>query len=710
MPPPVSSLLTHHRLRRLLVLAAAGGGGAVLVSRLARVMRSQRRAQAALAAAADFAPAKTSAKEKPAKDARVAVDARFLQRLRSILKICVPGPASREAALILLQGSLLLARTVLSDYIARLEGTCAEKVTGQDWPAFRLVVRQFALVAVPASVVNSALKAVQIVIQLAFRKRLTVYLHKLYLEQRAYYSASVLGGLGHADQRLTDDVEKFCESVAELYSRTFKPLLDIILFSRSLGAIIGYKGQTFLYGYFIVMGAFLRATSPPLGLMTAQYSSLNGAFRSAHARIVASAEAIAFNDPPAGRAEMQALNRRLERMVQHSRLTAFQRFVQSCVDGYVTKYTASVIGLIIFALPLHAATANTSKMDSSIVAGMYVHSMRAMMQSSSAMGQLVLVYKRINTLAGHTARVSELLEQVRELGRPNGRLVAFQRAQDRVQGTNGGVAQGADAAVTAVANGATTPATNGVAVQRASGSFADICDITSAKVAKNVSGPNIKLEDVSLWAPDGRLLVRDLNMEVPPGCSVLVEGMNGSGKTGLLRMLAGLWPLQSGTVTLPPRDSIFFLPQKPYMFAGGSLASQLMYPNLPGVVIGENASFDEEHGLHCLTAVELPHLLTRCDGWDGVLAWDDILSGGERNRLAVARLLYHRPTFAILDECTAAVSSDGELVLYKAMADAGISMLSVAHRKAVREYHQYSIVFDGNTGWEWKNLNDGSDD
>lgn len=333
----VMSSLLQARLRRAVILAVTGGGGALALHKLRRVMRAQRRVQATLAASAD---AEASGKsDSSSRSPRVAVDGRFVKRLLSILKICVPGIASPEAGLVILQGLLLLSRTLLSDYIARLEGICGEKVTAQDWVAFRTVVKKFAAVAFPASVVNAALKAVQIVIQLAFRQRLTSYLHKVYMENRAYYSASVLGGIAHADQRLTDDVEKFCETIAELYSRTFKPALDVIFFTRSLSRIIGYKGQAFLYSYFIIIGAVLRALSPPLGLMTAQYSSLNGDFRAAHSRVASSAEEIAFNDPPAGRAEMQALNNRLNRMVSHSRCTAFLRFIQSSVDGYATKYT-----------------------------------------------------------------------------------------------------------------------------------------------------------------------------------------------------------------------------------------------------------------------------------------------------------------------------------------------------------------------------------
>lgn len=637
-------------VRRVAIGLALGGVGSAVLHRLSRAMYLSRLRQRALAASAlplGLEKAEVTSEDQSSSSsssiARVAVDGRFGQRLAAILRICMPSLFCKETGLVLLQGMLLLSRTVLSDSIARLEGVCGEKVTSQDWTGFRAVIAKFATVSVPASIVNAALKALQIYIQLAFRKRLTSYLHKLYMENRAYYSAAVLGGISHADQRLTDDVEKFCEAVAELYSRTFKPLLDVSLFTYSLSKIIGLRGQLFLHGYFVVIGILLKAVSPPLALMTAQYGTLNGSFRSAHSRIAANAEEIAFNDPPAGRTEMQALNSKLERMVEHSQLTAFQRFLQSSLDGYCTKYTASIIGLVIFALPLYLSPASQGEL-SSVIAGKYINAMRLMMQSSSAMGQLVLVYKRVSTLAGHTARVSELLEQVRELGQPNGRLNAFQRVQNRV-------------AQSSMANGTST---QGSVVANGPNSWENLphcSDVRPADIAAMKHGSSLKLEKVTLWAPDGSLLVQDISIEVPPGRSVIIEGPNGSGKSSILRMLAGLWPLQSGIVTLPNRSSMFFLSQRPYVFAGGSLAMQLMYPNLPGVVVGETVCFDEDRALKCLQDVELPHLVSRCGGFDGMLQWDEVLSGGERNRLAVARLLYHRPTFAILDEVRFTYSS-----------------------------------------------------
>lgn len=682
LPLRVPTVL-HSRSRVALALLVAGGGTAVFTTRLAKQLRRCRAEQTALtalsvsSAVTKVPPDQSGTSKGPS---RVAVNGLFLRRLVSILKVCVPGIFTREVLLLATQLIMMVSRTLLSDRITALEGVCAQNVTAQNWDGFRRVLIGFALNTIPASIVNSALKALEVLVQISFRLRLTRFLHRLYMGNRAYYSASVLGGLSHPDQRISDDVDKFSESIAELASYTFKPLLDVIVFSRSLARIIGYKTQIGLYGYFIIMGSILRAISPPLGRMTAEYASLNADFCTSHHRVATHAESIAFNDPPSGRAEMQALNVRIERTVTHSALSVFQRFVQQCVDGYFVKYTASIIGLIIFAIPLYY-TPVTQRAATNVIAGQYINSMRLMMQASSAMGQLVLCYKRINTLAGHTARVAELIEKVRELGKPSGHLDAFRKVQERVA----------------------TPKKEGEGLSGENASLEDITVLARQWSPKRKAGKMIGLEHVYMWSPDGSALVRDLTFEVPDGTSVIILGPNGSGKSSILRMLAGLWPLQAGTVTLPARSEVFYLSQRPYMYSG-SLKEQLMYPRLPGVIVGETILFDEKRAQHSLDCVELGNLPSRCGGFDGKLAWDDALSGGERNRLAVARLLYHKPRFAVLDECTAAVSADGEVVLYEAMASAGITLLSVAHRKAVMNYHEIAVVLDGCGGWEIRQL------
>lgn len=560
---------------------------------------------------------------------------------------------------------------------------CARYIIARDSQKLRRLLILFCGVAVPAAVVNSALKYLQKNLKLSFMRRLTLHLHERYCSHRAYYAASWLGGLTSSDQRLTEDVEKFSHAVSELYSYTFKPMLDVVLFTRSLSQLMGYKSQAMLYGYYLCCAGLLRMTSPPLAQLTAQEAGLAGSFRKAHQRLSTHAEEVAFNDPPAGMAEKMILNQHLYRLLQHSRLSAFQQMVQGVLDGYLVKYGATVVALAVYA-------ANTPKESGGQATAHYIRAMRLLSNTSRGIGDLVMVYKRVTTLAGYTSRVSELLEQVAALGGDNSDKVHTQLYLRNVSSSG-------SLALPLAGDGSLQPP----------------CE------PRRLEGSIVSFQRVFLSSPDGTSLVKELTFDVQPGKSVLIMGPNGCGKSSLFRVAAGLWPLQAGEITLPPKGELFYLSQRPYLVAG-SLRDQLLYPEPPRAV-WETASQKtkdnidswmkskkytedelEERLCACLEAVQLDYLLARGRGWDQVQPWDETLSGGEKQRLAMARLLFHAPKYAILDEATSAVSADGEAVLYTACVQVGITMLSIGHRPALRDFHSTVLHLegqDGDKGW-----------
>ncbi|GLJ12604.1 hypothetical protein SUGI_0194450 [Cryptomeria japonica] len=610
---------------------------------------------------------------------KVAVNALFAKRLCEILRLCVPHVWSKESFLIFVQTCFLYSRTLLTDRIASLEGKSAQAIISKNWSNFFKYLIAFALTSLPAAVVNSGLKAMRTIISLSLQKVLTEHLHQAYLTNHVYYVASNLRGLSNPDQRITEDVAKFCSSISELYSYTFKPVLDVILFSRSLAKTIGYKGQFVLYGYFLLSSSILRAISPPLALLTAQEAALSGNFRNAHQRIVAHAEEIAFNDPPGGVTECKILNDHLHRLIWHSQLFAVQRFLQQVADGYAVKYLASIIGLCVFAAPFYFVKESDSKLSTE----QYVRSIRLLMNTSNAIGQLVLIYKRVTTLAGHTSRVSELLESVKMLSATGGKLKA---------------------------NITSKPIENDPFFQASNDILPRLPYIVWDEI--------IKFDNVTVYAPDGTLLVRELSFEVLPRNSVIIMGPNGSGKSSLLRVLAELWPLHSGTISKPPMGKIFYLSQRPYVVRG-TLRDQVCYPDLqqdslklatrvqtnfasPSTPM-QQYYIDDNRVMEALEATEIGYLLDRGDGLDQIQNWEETLSGGERQRLAISRLLYHCPKFAVLDECTSAVSMDGEEKLYKRIHESGITMLSIAHRPAVKKFHSVGLYLDGSQhGFGWR--------
>ncbi len=209
---------------------------------------------------------------------------------------------------------------------------------------------------------------------------------------------------------------------------------------------------------------------------------------------------------------------------------------------------------------------------------------------------------------------------------------------------------------------------------------------------RTVTESRVALEDVTVETPDGsRALVRGLTAAVAPGEGLLIVGPSGGGKSSLLRAVAGLWQRGAGTVVRPDAGEMLFLPQTPYTVQG-SLRRQLLYPRQP-----EGTADDALHT--ALAAANLADLAERVGGLDAERDWDALLSLGERQRLAFARLLLARPGYAILDEATSALDGPNERRLYEALRQVCPSYVSVGHNPSLRRHHRHVLDLDGAGHW-----------
>ena len=175
----------------------------------------------------------------------------------------------------------------------------------------------------------------------------------------------------------------------------------------------------------------------------------------------------------------------------------------------------------------------------------------------------------------------------------------------------------------------------------------------------------------------------------------------------MARIVAGLWPVYRGLVSRPRSvgtDGIMFLPQRPYLSVG-TLRDQVIYPDSE-MDMRDRGRRDIELK-RVLEEARLGYLPDREGGWDTRKEWKDVLSGGEKQRMAIARLLYHEPRYAFIDEGTSAVSSDVEGLLYENCKEKEITLITISTRASLKKYHTFNLTLgmgEDGTEWEWERI------
>ncbi|MFN6550906.1 ABC transporter ATP-binding protein/permease [Mycolicibacterium septicum] len=200
----------------------------------------------------------------------------------------------------------------------------------------------------------------------------------------------------------------------------------------------------------------------------------------------------------------------------------------------------------------------------------------------------------------------------------------------------------------------------------------------------------VELEDVEVRSPDGDLLLHDLDMQLAPGDSLVITGPSGTGKTTLLRSLARLWPYGSGTVRYPEQGGVMFLSQLPYAPLG-DLRTVACYPSPAG-------AYGDDEIRAALDAVALGNLTSRLDE---EADWGKVLSPGEQQRIAFARVLLAKPSAVFLDEATSALDAGQQHALYTTLRTElpDCIVVSISHRDSVNRLHDRRLELLGDGRW-----------
>jgi putative ATP-binding cassette transporter len=214
-------------------------------------------------------------------------------------------------------------------------------------------------------------------------------------------------------------------------------------------------------------------------------------------------------------------------------------------------------------------------------------------------------------------------------------------------------------------------------------------DLGRIQRGETKGGAMLSLDDLSVTLDDGTAVVRETEVAIGPGERVLVSGDSGSGKSTLLRAVAGLWPWGSGSVNFHPGKRLFMLPQRPYM-PSGTLRRAVAYP-------GAAEDWAPEQIKAALDKVDLGYLTGRIEE---DAPWDQTLSGGEKQRIAFARLLLHRPDIAVLDEATSALDEKSQDKMMATIIHElpEVTVISVAHRAELEAFHTRKVTLERRKG------------
>ncbi|EGW34577.1 uncharacterized protein SPAPADRAFT_135207 [Spathaspora passalidarum NRRL Y-27907] len=597
------------------------------------------------------------------------VNSKFLNQLSIIWRILVPRFYCKNTSLLLSQCFFLIFRTWLSLLVAKLDGQIVKNLISGNGRKFSRDLIYWLLIAFPASYTNAAIKYLEDRLALGFRTNVTRYIHDMYLDQTfAYYKIGVNNPeIDNIDQYITEDLTHFCHSLSSLFSSMGKPFIDLIFFSVYLRDNLGTGALLGIFINYFATAMLLKRATPAFGKLSSQRAQLEGVYFNQHLNLMTNCEEIGFYG--GSLIEKTKLLENFKKLMNHISKEINIGFWYSALEDYVLKYTWSAWGYIFSGLPVfldelwpkQEGEAEKAVEDAAAERRnmrQFITNKRLLLSLADAGSRLMYSIKDVNTLTGYTDRVFSLLTQLHRVHSPR-----FDYG-----------------------------ATKGIA------------DIRGTIQNNYVSG--LRFEHIPVIIPTSQgseysPLISNINFTLSPNKNMLILGSNGSGKTSIARIIAGLWPLYSGLLSKPNDDDMFYLPQKTY-FTTGNLRDQIIYPYTYTDML--EMGYNDDYLYHILREVKLEYLLTREGSFNAVKDWKDVFSGGEKQRMSIARVLFKHPKLVILDESTNAVSTDVEDYLFELLQLKKIPYVTLSHRPLLMKYHDYLLEIDDHGGWKFQDL------
>lgn len=565
---------------------------------------------------------------------------------RRLFKASIPNFTNAAVGYLVTHLILLVVRAFLTIKVASLDGRLVGALVSKRLKKFGQLLAFWMFLGIPASVVNALLNWTKS----NFRKHLRINITNAVMDDYVpdnldpnYYSLLQISdsNIKDPDQRTSTDISRLAGALASLPGQLLKPTLDLMLCAKELSKSgVGSGEGTLALGLIAHFSTIvLRFFSPPFAKLASERANLEGQLRSAHSKVVTNSEEIAFLK--GHERELDYLDYCYYQLERFLKIEFRKKAIHEIAQTFIVKYFWGAAGLVLCSAPVFINKYLGKEPDPS-ASGDFVTNRRLLLSASDSLDRLIYARRYILQVVGHASRVSEFQEALAKL---------------KANKIN-----------------------------------------NSEESGKITYGDEITFNKVRLVTPADVTLIESLTFSIKHGQHLLIAGPNGSGKSSLFRILGGLWPCKEGEIIIPNTENMFYLPQRAYL-CRGNLREQVIYPHSFEQYQNNKHGKTDKDLIEIFKILKLDDLLVGDKPWEAIRNWGEELSVGAQQRLAMARLYYHQPKFAVLDECTSAVSPEMEQFMYQHAQELGISLLSVAHRTALWHFHNFLLKFDGKGGY-----------
>ena len=474
-------------------------------------------------------------------------------------------------------------------------------------------------------------------------------LHDLYFNRNNYYRIQNVIDLPH--ERIATDAPQLTRDLALMSCDIVNSLINFMVFSRQVykfgKRIAGdrtWNGARLIVGpvgYAMLGSIIVSRVVPNLGFIKKTQRELESKYKQTHVRLCRNAEAVALYGGE--EYEEAVIKKHFKNLTEFNEGVRWSGLPSELIKEYITRYCLHTAMMLLVLTPFFSESDPSRGSNS----GQAMYRIRVLSELITmeliALSQIARMTNTVQRVSGLVDRVGQLVSELANIENKS----------------------------TQIDNRGTT------------------------------TDNSIVFDDVSISTPTGHKLVTGLSFIIKPGENFLLCGPNGAGKSSIFRCLGGLWPIDGGKILRPAGDTTglhslaFYLPQKPYT-VHGTLLQNITYPNME-----QHIDDKQLQALFRLVELEYLYLQTKAlDALHEVINWETRLSLGEQQRLAMARLFWHRPTYAVLDECTSAVSLKMERRLFRLCRELGITLITISHRPALQDFHDRMLVLDGAGGYQ----------